>query len=54
MRKWRSETYMKSMMEQVPFICRDIVKLPMPIDHYAAYGEYHYGIFAKSLKRANG
>ena len=46
MRKWRSETYMESMMEQIPFICRDIVKLPMPIDLYSAYGEYHYGIFA--------
>ena len=44
---------MESMMEQVPFICRDIVKLPMSIDHYAAYGEYHYGIWVKSLKRAN-
>ena len=46
MRKWKSETYMESMMEQIPFICRDIVKLPMPIDLYTAYGEYHYGIFA--------
>ena len=46
MRKWRSETYMESMMEQIPFICRDIVKLPMPIDLYTAYGEYHYGIFS--------
>ena len=46
MRKWKPEAYMESMLEQIPFICRDIVKLPMPIDLYRAYGEYHYGIFA--------
>lgn len=46
MRKWKPEAYMESMMEQIPFICRDIVKLPMPIDLYSAYGEYHYGVFA--------
>ena len=46
MRKWKSETYMESTIEQIPFICRDIVKLPMPIDLYTAYREYHYGIFA--------
>lgn len=46
MRKWKPEAYMESMLEQIPFICRDIVKLPMPIDLYSAYGEYHYGIFA--------
>ena len=32
MRKWKPEAYMESMLEQIPFICRDIVKLPMPID----------------------
>lgn len=42
MRKWKPEAYMESMMEQIPFICGDIVKLPMPIDLYSAYGEYHY------------
>ena len=46
MRKWKPEAYMESMLEQIPFICRDIVKLPMPIDLYTAYGEYHYGIFS--------
>ena len=46
MRKWKPEAYMESMLEQIPFTCRDIVKLPMPIDLYSAYGEYHYGIFA--------
>ena len=45
MRKWKPEAYMESMLEQIPFICRDIVKLPMPIDLYTAYGEYHYGVF---------
>lgn len=42
MRKWKPEAYMESMMEQIPFICRDIVKLPIPIDLYSAYGEYRY------------
>ena len=46
MRKWKPEAYMESMKEQIPFICRDIVKLPMPIDLNTAYGEYHYGIFS--------
>ena len=46
MRKWKPEAYMESMMEQIPFICRDIVKLPLPIDLYGAYGEYHYGVFS--------
>ena len=46
MRKWKPEAYMESMLEQIPFICRDIVKLPMLIDLYSAYGEYHYGIFS--------
>ena len=43
MRKWKPEAYMESMLEQIPFICRDIVKLPLPID---LYGEYHYGVFS--------
>ena len=54
MKKWKPETYMESMLEQIPLICRDIVKLPMLIDLYIAYGEYQYGIFqisTKSLKR---
>ncbi len=46
MRKWKSETYMESMMEQIPFICKDIVSLPMPIDLYIAYGEYKFGVFS--------
>ena len=46
MRKWKPEIFMESMMEQILFICRDIVKLPFPIDLHSAYGEYHYGIFA--------
>ena len=46
MRKWKPEAYMESMMEQIPFICRDIVKFPLSIDLYSAYGEDHYGIFA--------
>ena len=45
--KWKPEAYMESMMEQIPFICRDIVKLPLPIDLYGAYGEYHYGVIFK-------
>ena len=45
MRKWKPEAY-EWMMEQILFIYRDIVKLPMPIDLYSAYGEYNYGIFA--------
>lgn len=32
MRKWKPGTCMESMMEQITFICRDIVKLPMLID----------------------
>ena len=46
MRKWKLEAYMELMMEQIPFICRDIVKFPLPIDFYSAYGEYHYGVFS--------
>ena len=46
MRKWKPETYMESIIEYILFICRDIVKLPLPIDLYSAYGEYNYGIFA--------
>lgn len=45
MRKWKSEAYMVTMQEQIPFKCSEITKQPMPIDLYAAYGEYHYGIF---------
>lgn len=48
MRKWKSETYMEVMYEQIPFTCEMINHLPMPIDLYEAYGEYHYGIFAES------
>ena len=46
MKKWKPEIFMESMMEQILFICRDIVKLPFPIDLHSAYGEFHYGIFA--------
>lgn len=46
MRKWKSETYMESMLEQIPFRCDQITDIPMPIDLYEAYGEYHYGIFS--------
>lgn len=45
-KKWKLETYMEAMMEPIPFKCKDITKLPMPIDLYKAYGEYHYGIYA--------
>ena len=33
-------------MEQILFISKDIVKLPMPVDLYSVYGEYRYVIFA--------
>ena len=46
MKKWRPAAYMDVMFEQIPFICKDINKLPMPIDLYEAYGEYHYGIYS--------
>lgn len=46
MRKWRPEAYMMTMQEIIPFRCCDIPKQPMPINLYAAYGEYHYGIFS--------
>ena len=48
MRKWKPEAYMEIMFEQIPFVCADINRMPMPIDLYKAYGEYHYGIFADS------
>ena len=53
MRKWKLEAYMELMMEQIPFICRDIVKLPLPIDFYSVYGGYHYGIFKNQLNSNN-
>ena len=46
MRKWRPEAYMMTMKEIIPFRCCDIPKKPMPISLYAAYGEYHYGIYS--------
>jgi hypothetical protein len=46
MTKWKSAAYMDTMQEQIPFTAGDIVKLPMPVDLYEAYGSYHYGIFA--------
>lgn len=46
MRKWKPEAYMTTMMEQIPFRCCDIPKLPMPIDLYDAYGEYQFGVFS--------
>lgn len=46
MRKWKSEAYMVSMQEYIPFICEEITKLPMPVDLYSAYGEYKYGIYS--------
>ena len=46
MRKWRPEAYMMTIKEIIPFRCCDIPKQPMPISLYAAYGEYHYGIFS--------
>ena len=49
MRKWKPETYLESMMEQIPFICREIVKLPMLIDLYTSYVEYHYDICKHQL-----
>ena len=46
MRKWRPEAYMMTMKEIIPFRCCDIPKKPMPISLYAAYSEYHYGIYS--------
>ena len=46
MRKCKPVIYMESMMEQITFICRDIVKLSFTIDLYSAYGEYHFGHFS--------
>lgn len=46
MKKWRPAAYMDVMFELIPFACKDICKLSMPIDLYKAYGEYHYGIFS--------
>ena len=46
MTKWKSAAYMDTMQELIPFTAGDIVKLPMPVDLYEAYGSYHYGIFA--------
>ena len=45
MRKWKDETYMDTMIEKIPFINTEIVKLPQPIDLYKAYGAYHFGIY---------
>ena len=45
MRKWKANAYMMRMQEIIPFKCRDISKLPMPIDLYSAYGKNHYGIY---------
>lgn len=39
-------TYMESMKQVHTITVRDIAKLPMPIDLYKAYGEYHYGIYS--------
>lgn len=46
MRKWKSEAYMTTMMEQIPFRCNEITRIPLPINLFTAYGEYHYGIFS--------
>ena len=46
MKKWRPEAYMETMQEIIPFACKDISHLAMPIDLYEAYGSYHYGIFS--------
>lgn len=37
MRKWKSEAYMETMFEQIPFTCAEIPKLKMPINLYEAY-----------------
>jgi len=49
MRKWKSETYMEVMLDQIPFVCNEIIKLPMPISLWQAYGDYKYGIFANPI-----
>lgn len=49
MRKWKSETYMEVMLEQIPFLCNEITKLPMPISLWVAYGAYRYGIYANPI-----
>ena len=41
-----SFTYMESMKQVHTIAVRNITKLPMPIDLYEAYGEYHYGIYS--------
>lgn len=41
-----SFTYMESMKQVHTIAVRNITKLPMPIDLYNAYGEYHYGIYS--------
>ena len=45
MKKWRSEAYMETMQEIIPFSCRSICKKDIPINLYEAYGSYNYGIF---------
>lgn len=45
MRKWKDETYMKTMREKIPFINTEIVKLLQLIDLYKAYGTYNFGIY---------
>ena len=36
---------METMQEIIPFSCRSICKIDIPINLYEAYGSYNYGIF---------
>ena len=32
--------------KQIPFRCNEITRIPLPVNLFTAYGEYHYGIFS--------
>lgn len=45
-RRQKVESYVNVMTETVRLITKELFRIPLPIDLYAAYGEYHFGIFA--------
>ena len=45
-RNRKPEAYMKMISTDKTLISPDICSVPMPIDLYKAYGDYHYGIFS--------
>lgn len=49
----RTEAYIEVLNKHKGFRNKDICSLPMPVDLYKAYGEYHYGIYADQEKETN-